>query len=159
MAKLKYGVAPGYGEPIFSYKGKFLGSDVLSAKSGRYVVYDISDGYFRAVNDGENRITGYVEQALTCDSTSGNTVLPIATNVGLFATEMPYSFDGLVATLTQAVLDTIVGKLIDIYVLNNIQYADNRTVVADNVLQVVGGDVAENTLYVVVVGSVINQIA
>lgn len=155
--KNKYGVVQG--SPIFSTTGKFGASDVLSAKSGRYVVYDVSETYFRAVNNGENKITGYVEESLTCSATAGNTVLPVALNVADFVCELPYSFDGATATLTQATLDTIIGKLIDIYVASNIQYADNRTTVADSILRIVGGSVENNTLYVTVVDSAINQIA
>ena len=76
--KLKYGVAPSYsGEPAYTWEAEIYGSDVLSPKSGRLVVYDISDAYFRAVNDGENKVSGYVDQDFTANSTSG----PYVTNV------------------------------------------------------------------------------
>ncbi len=154
MSKLKYGVTDGI--PQYTTEGTFLASDVISKKSGRYVVYDISDGYWRAVNDGEAVVGGYIPEDATCSTTSVDK-FSIATNVDQFSTEMPYSFDGAAATLTQAVLNTLIGKFIDIYVANNIQYADNRTTVADSLFIVTGGSVAENTLKVKVSSSKMGQ--
>lgn len=157
MADLKYGIRSG--TPNYTHLAPFKASEVLSAKSGRLVLYDISDAYWRLVANGEAVVGGYVDHSLTCSATAGQTKLPIATNVDQLVFEMPYAYNGAAATLTSAVLETIVGKLIDIYVASNIQYADNRDSVSDSVLEVVGGDVNANTLYVKVVASKQNQIA
>jgi len=161
---LKYGWAPGYGgEPVYSIRPNgdanpgFLASEVLSKKSGRYVIYDISDAYWRVCADNETKIGGYVDQDLTCSSTNGGTKLAIAQNVDQFCTEMPYAVAGAVGTLTAAVLKTIIGKLIDIYVIGGIQYADNAAL--QTILRVVDGSVERNTLIVTVLNAKIDQVA
>ncbi len=148
MSKLKYGNIGLLGEPLFTLAGKMYASTVLSAKSGRYVVADISDTYWRAPATNEAAVNGYIDQHLTCNSTSGNTILPVATNVCDFATEMPYSEAEAAVTLTAAKLILAIGVPGDFYVAANIQYWDNAS--TQNVLKCVGGDVAEGTVYAVV---------
>jgi hypothetical protein len=156
--KLKYGVVPSYGcEPAYTWEAEMLASDVLSPKSGRLVVYDIGDTYFRAVNNGENKVSGYVDQDFTASSTSGNDKIPIAMNCDQFATEMPYATAGAAGTLTAATLKTYIAKLFDLYVTGNIQYADNQQ--NDSLMRVIGGDVDNNTIYVVVMNAILGQIA
>lgn len=153
MAKLKYGVIDG--KPEFTCMGKFAASQVISRLSGRYVVFDASDDDFDVCADDAAAITGYVEQDLTTNATADVTELPIATNVGDFVTEMPYALAGTAGTLTQALLDTYLGDTCDLAVISSIQYADIAT--DQDVFVVVGGSVVNNTLYVRVIDSVINQ--
>lgn len=144
---MKYGVI--FGEPKYSYQAPMYGAEVLSAKSGRYVIYDRDLTYWKACTTGESYIGGYVEQSLTCSTTSGITVLPVAVNVWEFATELPYATAGAAATLTAAVLKTLIGTACDLYATGNIQYAD-AAVTTDSLFIIVGGNVAHNSLYVVV---------
>jgi hypothetical protein len=152
---LKYGVV--WGTPIFGHKAPWLASDVVSKKSGRYCVYDISDGYWRASNNGENKISAYVEHDFTAGSSSGAEEYPVAQNVNAFCTELPYAIGGAAGTLTEALLATYLSLLMDLYVASNIQYADIQT--NDNILRCWGGSVSHNTLFVTVVDSAIASIA
>jgi len=160
MAKLKYGVVGSSQVPLVPFcEGGFLASDVLSAKSGRFVVYDESDAYWRAANSGEATFNGYVEQHLTFSTTSG-AKLPIFDIRGL-TFELPWANATDVTTqLTQATLDALIGQLCDLYVASNIQYADAGAT-SDNIFRIVGGDPNEGagTLYVQVVDTAIQDIA
>ncbi len=156
--KTKYGVAP-YStvKPIESPEGLFYASQVLSKLSGRYVVYGTSSTYFLACADNAAAASGYVTWTGTTSSTNGGTKLAIAMNIDQFATELPYAASGAAATLTNAVLVTLYSKLIDMYVTSNIQYADNNA--SQSAFRIVGGDAAENTLYITVLNSKLNQAA
>lgn len=149
--RLKMGVR--FGIPEFTTEGQFYSSVVLSAKSGRYVVYDKSYDAWIPCGDNEIGVGGYVEHSLICNATDKTTVLPIATNIDDFVTEMPYGSGNSAGTLTKALLlDTIGGidaGLIDFYVDgSNIQYADASS--NQDMLIPVGGSVKNNTLYVTV---------
>jgi hypothetical protein len=160
MAKLKYGIVDSSQTPLVPFcVGAFLASDVLSAKSGRFVVYDESDAYWRAANDGEATFNGYVEQHLTCAATSGQK-LPIF-DIRNHTFELPYANATSVTTqLTQANLDAMIGQLCDLHVASNIQYADAGAT-TDNIFRIVGGDPTQGygTLYVQVVDTAIQDIA
>lgn len=156
MSKIKYGLCDNK-EDLVLTKGAFGASKVLPAKSGRFVIYDISDGYWKGVANDTTAIGGYLEQSLTTSTSAGATVLPIIDVKGR-TFELPYAAAGAAATLTEAVLATLIGKLIDIYVdANSVQYADNAANQA--IFRVEGGDVAENTLKVSIIDSAITQIA
>lgn len=153
MAKLKMGVISG--KPLFTTMGKFKASEVLSARSGRYVTFDASADYYVVTPSNNGEVSGYVEQNLTCIATDKATELPIATNIGDFVCELPYaSGEATDSTLTQANLDTYLGDHIDIYT-STIQYADIST--SQGIFVVVGGSVANNSLYVRVVDGDIDQ--
>ena len=153
--QLKYGVR--YGKPEFTHNAKLLASTVLPAKSGRFVVYDISDGYFKAVATSGSYISGYIEESLTASATSGVTVLPLATNVQECIFEVPYATSGAAGTLTQAVGDALVAKKVDLYVdTNGIQFA-NCSATSQALLEIVGFSVPNNTVYVKVVDAAQNQ--
>lgn len=157
-ARTKYGVR--FGTPDFTTKGALYtdGSTavVLSKKSGRYVVNDVSDDAFKICADNAAAITGYVEQDLTSSTTSKKTVVSVATNVDQFVCELPYALAGAAGTLTDATLADAKGRQIDLYVASNIQYAD---VASDQaVFECVGGSVENNTLYVkVIAATMLNQ--
>ena len=160
--KLKLGIVNSSRTPLVPYTvGAFLASDVLSALSGRFVVYDESDTYWRASNSGEATLNGYVEQHLTCSSTNGGSKLPIFDVRGL-TFELPWANATDVTTaLTKAVLDALIGQLCDIYVASNIQYADSGAT-SDNIFRIVGGDPdggTYGTLFVQVVDGAIQDIA
>lgn len=158
--KIKFGIVNDSGDAKYTTpEAGFLASTVLLPRSGRYVVFSVAGGNLRAVAGATTRITGYVDEDLTTSATSGVTRLPIAYNVDQFSTEMPYSFDGAAATLTQAVLNTLIGKLIDVAVIGNVQHADNRTTQVSAILRVTGGDVVNNTLHVTVTNAAVGQIA
>jgi len=153
MSKNKLGTCDGKQDVVLC-EGAFYASAVLSAKSGRFVIYDTTSGYWKVAPDNADKITGYVEEHLTCSATSGGTVLSII-SVRDRVFELPYAASGVVATLTDAVGKTLIGKLIDVYVASDIQYADNAT--SQAILRVEGYDVAENTLKVSVIDSAIAQ--
>ena len=163
MGKVKYSIVFG-GENAFYKMQPFAANVTLKAKSGRYVTYDISDGYFSLTPDGVAKVSGYTDIVISDIATSGDKV-PVAMNPHMFATEMPYAAGGSTGTLTDAILlnptaglsTAIIGKTIDIYVSSDVQYADDQA--NDNILFVVGGDVDQNTLYTMVVTSALDQIA
>ena len=156
--KTKYGIAPYSGlDPIYGPEMGVYTSNVFSLKSGRYCVYGTSSAGMLACADNAAAISGFTQWTGTASATTLATKISVAYNIDQFATEMPYAASGAAATLTAAVLITIYSKLIDIFVSSNIQYADNAA--SQSVLRVVGGDVAENTLYVHVVDSKMNQAA
>lgn len=161
MSDLKYGIVDSSQIPaIARMVGAFKASEVLSAKSGRFVVYDDSDNYWRVVASGEAKIGGYVEQSLTCSSTNGGTKLPVIDVRGL-TFELPYANATSVTTqLTQAVLDDLIGKTCDILVTSNIQYADAGAT-TDNMFRIVGGNPGKGygTLHVQVLDSFVGYIA
>lgn len=155
--KMKYGLAPGSADPIWgSSLAKMYASVVLNHLSGRYVRYDSGDaGWILCAND-EAKVGGYImESGFTCNATTGITQLPVIRNVNECAFELPYAASGAAATLTQAVLDVLWDKIIDIYVTGNIQYADNAT--SQTIIRVRGGDVENNTLYTSVIDADIDQ--
>jgi hypothetical protein len=155
--KLIYGLAPGSAEPLFGATLRpFKASQVFKALSLRYVRYDTGDGYWLTCGDNEAAVGGFVmESGFTGSSTAGATKLPVIRNVGQCVFEGPYAAAGAAATLTQAVLDTLDDKIIDLYVASSIQYADNAT--TQHILRVHGGDVDNNTLYVSVMDADIGQ--
>lgn len=145
--KPKFGIIFGRELALFTHKCELLASDVLSAKSGRYLVYDQSDTYFRAVNDGEAAISAYTDWSGTANATSGKTKVEAAFNVDMFVCELPFAAAGAASTLTAALLKTYLGNSYDIYVTGNIQYADVQT--TDTIIRVVGGSVQNNSLYTI----------
>jgi hypothetical protein len=157
MCKMKYGIIDG--KPRVTTDAPMYASTVLPAKSGRFIVYDTSATYYRAPATDEDAITAYVEQNLTCSATSGSDRLPAVTNLAELTFELPYATSGAAATLTAAVLETLKGKLVDIYVDGDgVQYA-NASASTDDMFVVQGGSVAENTLYVTVNPAKINQVS
>ena len=145
MAKLKYGIADSKQNESY-YTGAFYASQKLLAKSGRFVVYDISDGYMKACADNAAAVTGYVEEVMTTSATNGGTSLRIIDVRGK-TFELPYAASGAAATLTEAVGKALIGKKIDLYVdADGVQYADNAANQA--AFRVAGYNVAENTLLV-----------
>jgi len=154
MSKSKYANTGLLGEPEYTTVGGLYASTILPAKSGRYLVLDISDACWRAPATNEAAVNGYVDQHLEsgkCSATKNGTKLSIATNVTEFATEMPYSESEAAVTLTAAKLVLATGVAGDFYVASNVQYWDNAS--SQDVLKCVGGDVAEGTVYVVVLSA------
>lgn len=139
-------------------EGAFYASQKLPATGGRFVYYDISDGYWKACTDNITTFGGWVEQAdAVTSTTNGGTKYPIIDVEGRVF-ELPYATSGAASTLTEAVGKTLIGKKIDLYVdANGIQYADNAANQA--VLQVKGYDAARNTLKVMVIPAYIVQVA
>ena len=162
MSDLKYGVVDGQPQHTFwGVTGTLITSGLLPAKSGRLVVYDVSDTTWKQCADNAAYITGYVEQVFpTAASCPAGTKVPIVSVKG-HVFELPFARSGAAATLTQAILDAIVGLKIDIYVDGSyIQYADDAnsgTAGNQAVLLVEGGNLANNTLYVSVVDSAITS--
>ena len=150
-SKLKYGVISG--TPNYTYTSKFKTSVVLSAKSGRYVVYDSSDIACRLAATDEVAISGYIEESLTIDA-SIKEAFPIATNPDQFVCELPYSTSETEQTsLTAAELLAFFSDIGDIYVDGDIQYADTLASPNQSVIRIVGGDITIPTLYTVVVSA------
>lgn len=154
MSKLKYGVVP-TGQPMrrLADNAGFKASEVLSAKSGRFCVYDISETYWMVCDDNADTIGGYTPSVKSSVGTSGDR-FPVFSVAGHWF-ELPYAASGVAATLTDAVGKALVGKKIDLLVASNIQYADNAT--SQAILRVVDYDVAENTLTVEVIDSAIGS--
>ena len=145
MAKIKMDVV--YGTPLISVTGAgYTASQVFNKLSGRYVVLSVSDSYWDIVANGEAVVGGYTKWTGTVGTTDGEKIQTFL-DVDKFVTELPYSYDGADAALTQTVLDGLYNKLVDIYVTANIQYADNRGTVADSVLRCMGGNADDDTLY------------
>ncbi len=154
--KTKYGIAPYSGiDPVFGPEIGLKASQTFYVKSGRYLTYDTGDTAFKSTANAEAAISAYTDWTGTGSSTLLATKISMAFNVDQFATELPYAVSAA-STLTAAVLVTIYSKLIDLYV-STYQYADNNASIQDSLFRVVGGDVAENTLYVTVVASKMNQ--
>ena len=154
MAELKFGTVDGKVNEIYT-KGAFQASQVLPAKSGRFVTYDVSDASWISCENDEATIGGYVEESLTTSATKGATSLGII-SVRQRVFKLPYAAAGAAATLTAAVAITLVGKLIDLYVDGNgVQYADNAA--SQAILRVEGHDVDNNALLVSVIDSAIVQ--
>lgn len=157
--RLKMGVR--YGTPYFTTQGEFNADVVLSAKSGRYVVYNYGDDFWDVCGNDAAAITGYVDHSVICGGTDGDTKLPIAVNVDNFVTEMPYAAGGSAGTLSLSTLLDLIGGNdsgpIDIYATGNIQYADVAN--SQDLLLPVGGSVKNNTLYVTVLNADILRLA
>lgn len=145
MSKLKLGIAPGGEVAAITAEVCLNKSQKLPAKSGRYLIY--SAGYYSPLADAATAISCYTEESLTTSASVYQRV-PVVTNINVVPVEMPYADAGAPATLTQAILDVCIGKLMDIYVdVNGIQYAENDQF--QSVIRCVGGSVADNVLYTV----------
>ena len=153
---LKYGTTDGKTDEVFT-QGAFAASVKLLAKSGRFVVYDVSDGYWKAAVNDATQISGFVDEVMTASATAGATKLPIR-RVQERTFELPYAAEGAAAALTEAVGKALIGKLIDLYVdANGYQYADNLATPLQKILRVEACSVARNTLTVSVIDSAIVQ--
>ncbi len=156
MSKMKFGIAPGPA-PEITVEGAFSLGTILPAKSGRFVCFDISNTYWRAVATNETAITGYVDESVTTSATLYDK-LPIVTNISRVVFEIPYASAEVAGTLTQAIIDANIGLLGDLYVDGNgIQYCDIAS--TQDLFHIVGGSVENQVLYVTVADSKINQIA
>lgn len=124
-------------------RAKIYASQVFKALSGRFVVFDYGDGYWKAATNGENTLGGYVEWVGTASSTSGVTILPVCTKLDN-TYELPF-YNAGTNVLTQALFDAVHGRNIDLYVASNVQYAD-ASATNDGVLIVKDCDINRNTL-------------
>ena len=148
MAKTRYGLIVEAGVPVLS----FAASQVFKEKSGRFVAQ--SGGYMIAATNGINEICGYVEFVGTTGSSNGDTKLPIDRSCEKVYEIPIYK----TIAMTEADLRGYIGDTCDLYVASNIQYADLTNIAADDILTIVGGDVAEQTLYVQINANKLGQI-
>jgi hypothetical protein len=155
---LKYGCIDSH--PMEEIKGITKGlaaSTVLPAKSGRFVVYDVSNAAYEAIATDAAAISAYVEQVVTAAQSTAtkNTAKPALFSVKGKTFEVPFARAGAAYTLTQAILDAIMFLQIDSYVdTNGIQYGDDAnsgSIGTQHLYLVVGGNVDRGTVFVQVV--------
>lgn len=123
--------------------------EVFPAKSGRFVVDN--SGVLDAPATGANELIGGIEFIGTAKDTDGKDKIAVNTSH-----EVWYELPIYKATaMTQAVLDAYVtGKnACNIYVSNDIQYADLTNSTNDYLFQIMGGSVADQTVYVKLAGT------
>lgn len=119
-------------------------SQVFPAVSGKFV-YNNS-GAITAAANGQDEIIGAVEFVGTTSSTAGGTRLPIDRSCETIY-EVPAYLTSARATLTETVVNALIGKTCDIKVASNVQYADIGAA-TDDVLLIVGWNPLNNTLLV-----------
>ena len=153
--KLKYGIISG--TPNYTYTCKIKTSEVLSAKSGRYVVFDTGSAHCKVAPDNATKISGYIEDSLTIDA-STEEAFPVASNPDQFVCELPYASAGTAQTsLTAAVLLTLFSDIGDIFVDgSDIQYADVAQ--SENIMRIVGGDITIPTLYITILNETLGNV-
>ena len=129
--QLRYG--PSFG-PVTYVDAAWGASEVIKAASGRFVKTDGS-GYLEIAGDGDSELVGWAEhREETVSSTEGGTKTQLNVN-----RETIYKIPINAGTLTRAMFyDTT-----DISVSSNIQGA-NLATADDDVLIIVGGDIANN---------------
>ena len=141
---LKYGKISD--TPIDSIIAELPYSTVLSAKSGRFLTKNKTSDRFAVTTATDTQIDGFTESNLTANASGAYTKVPIELPNYESSYEIPY-YDTDDGVLTQDKLDALIGEVCDIYVASNIQYA-NASGTTYKVLIIVGGNVANNTLYV-----------
>jgi len=116
-------------------------SEVIKAKSGRFVK---SDGSGRAeiAGDGDTELIGFVELAeQTCSSTEGGTKATLFSDLNMVI-RIPLAYDGSTYTVNYSA--SLLNKTCDLADISNIQKA-NLTDSDEDTLVVVGGQAATST--------------
>jgi len=130
--KLKYGWLRG-GKS--SYALPMGASEVIKAKSGRFVVNDGS-GRGEIAGDGDTELMGFVEGSdQTCSSTEGNTVLNCIDDLTAVF-RIPVKYDD--STYDRNYSSALVGETCDLITISDIQYANLSTSTEDTII-IVGG--------------------
>lgn len=110
-------------------------SEVIRAKSGRFVKPDASRRG-EIAGDTHARLMGFVESGdLTCNSTEGQTILNCIIDINAVF-RIPLFYDNSSFTVNYS--DILIGTKHDLYVVNDIQYA-NLTDSDEDVIIIVGG--------------------
>jgi len=113
-------------------------SEVIKAKSGRFVTNDGS-GRGEIAGDGDASLMGFVEGGeQTCSSTEGATVLNCIHDVTAVF-RLPLAYDN--STYTQNYADSLIGGKYDLVTASNIQKV-NLTTQTEGTVVVVGGKAA-----------------
>jgi hypothetical protein len=141
--KVKYGIInPTY--PIVTLDAMpIAASQAFKAKSGRFVTKDASGNYAISVA-ADTQIAGYVDCGdFTSSSTAAADKLPVIVDLNAIF-EIPVD-----ETITATSLKALIGKTCDLVVNSGIQQADIGASATD-VIKIVGGDVDEQTVYVMI---------
>ena len=148
--RCKLGITNGIQD--FSTRGKFAVSQTFKALSGRLVVKDISTDRWKICGSAEAYIGGFVDDVPAAVTVDGDAFQINKAKDTEY--EIPYYNDSGIA-FTEAILDILIGKHADIYVASSIQYVDCTGMElttegngGEAVLEIIGGNIAEQTLFV-----------
>lgn len=141
--KTKYGIINPTNPLVTTPPMPLAASVAFKDKGGKFVTKDESGNYALSVA-ADTQIAGWAMVGeFTSSSTAAVDKVPLVVDLGAIFELPAYS------TITEASLKTLIGKTCDLIVDSGIQKADN-TASATDVIKIVGGDVAEQTLYVMI---------